>query len=59
MKEKELEQRILELQNYLEHAITQQIPVMPKMRKMQSLIKKMKKINPDYNNQWWNYYGID
>ena len=55
----ELEQRISELQNYLEHAVTQEIPVMPKMRKMLSLIEKMRKINPDYNNQWWNYYGIE
>ena len=54
----ELEQEISKLQNYLEHAITQEIPVMPKMRKMHSLIKKMKKINPSYTNSWWDYYGI-
>ena len=58
LSKEELEQRISELQNYLEHAITQEIPVMPKMRKMHSLIKKMKKINPSYTNSWWDYYGI-
>ena len=59
IKEEELKRKISELQNYLEHAITQEIPVMPKMRKMSSLIQKMRKLNPNYNNQWWNYYGID
>lgn len=58
LSKEELEQRISELQNYLEHAVTQEIPVMPKMRKMHSLIKKMKKINPSYTNSWWDYYGI-
>ena len=38
LSKEELEQEISKLQNYLEHAITQEIPVMPKMRKMQSLI---------------------
>ena len=59
LSKEELEQRISELQNYLEHAITQEIPVMPKMRKMLSLIEKMKKINPSYTNSWWDNYGID